>query len=215
VRPSYKYEAALFSCGVTEKGGFVRLSNLVSLPHKYTMMKDRSPSPRAWIPEPVKAKRRFDYLNFIYGVGAAIVLLAAMFKFIGVEYADSIFICGIFMEVLVFLVSAFRWQEREYRWELVFPELLGDLAALNASKQSVRVSISKFLSTVDSLGEISVTSGQLANTLQKINYSIEKLALTQDEVNSSTSEYLDELNKLRVRVKTMNEKADKLSGVTI
>jgi hypothetical protein len=148
--------------------------------------------------------KQFDYLNFFYGIGAAVVLLAAMFKFSGVEYADTIFLTGICVEVLVFLVSAFRYKEEDYRWERVFPDLLKDGGA-------TEVSIPKFLSAMESLGDISITSGQLAGTLQKVNYSIDKLAITHDDMHSVTSAYLEELEKLKQRVKKMNEKADELS----
>jgi len=36
-------------------------------------------------------KPKFDYINFVYGGGAAVILVAAMFKFLGWDYANEIF----------------------------------------------------------------------------------------------------------------------------
>lgn len=72
-------------------------------------------------------KGKLDLVTFIYGVGAAIVLVGAMFKFLGWNYANEMFIVGLTVEAIVFLISAFerKVNEKEYQWEQVFPQLDG------------------------------------------------------------------------------------------
>ena len=72
-----------------------------------------------------ESKGKLDLITFIYGVGAAIVLVGAMFKFLGWNYANEMFIVGLTVEAIVFLISAFERKvtEKEYQWEQVFPQL--------------------------------------------------------------------------------------------
>ena len=53
-----------------------------------------------------ESKGKLDLITFIYGVGAAIVLVGAMFKFLGWNYANEMFIVGLTVEAIVFLISS-------------------------------------------------------------------------------------------------------------
>ena len=50
-----------------------------------------------------------------------------MFKFLGWNYANQMFVVGLSIEALVFLVSAFErtTEDKEYEWDNVFPQLNG------------------------------------------------------------------------------------------
>ena len=54
----------------------------------------------------MKDKGKLKPLTFLYGFGAAVVLVGAMFKFLGWNYANQMFVVGLSIEALVFLVSA-------------------------------------------------------------------------------------------------------------
>lgn len=65
--------------------------------------------------------RRFFHIA--YSVGAAVVLVGALFKMNHYPMGDTILMVGIVTEVLMFTISAFDRPSREYPWEEVFPEL--------------------------------------------------------------------------------------------
>ena len=73
----------------------------------------------------MSTNKKFNFLNFFYGLGATVILVAAMFKFLGWRQANTIFIIGILVEASVFFISAFDWggDTKEYQWERVFPQL--------------------------------------------------------------------------------------------
>ena len=72
-----------------------------------------------------KPKGKLDAITFVYGFGAAVVLVGAMFKFLGWQFANELFILGLSIEAIVFLISAFerKTEDKEYNWENVFPQL--------------------------------------------------------------------------------------------
>ena len=79
----------------------------------------------------------FDFINFAYGIGAAIVIIEAMFKFLGWDYANEFFLVGLTMEAVVFSISAFEFKKKKiiaeprkvYNWENVFPQLIDEFGS--------------------------------------------------------------------------------------
>lgn len=66
------------------------------------------------------------YKNFmakLYGIGAAIVILGALFKLQHYPGAEIMLIVGLGVEALIFFFSAFEPLHQEPNWELVYPEL--------------------------------------------------------------------------------------------
>lgn len=61
--------------------------------------------------------------NYLYSIGASIVILGAMFKLLHVPYADPILILGMGTEAVIFFLSAFDEPAKDYKWERVFSEL--------------------------------------------------------------------------------------------
>ena len=61
-----------------------------------------------------------------YGLGAAVVILGALFKIMHWPGADEMLIAGMGTEVLIFLISAFEPTYEEYQWERVYPHLMDE-----------------------------------------------------------------------------------------
>ena len=72
------------------------------------------------------AKRSFLYdtlMPKIYGIGAAVVIVGALFKIQHWEGASAMLIVGLGTEALIFFLSAFQPAAHEPDWALVYPEL--------------------------------------------------------------------------------------------
>ena len=63
------------------------------------------------------------FFNFAYSIGAAIVILGALFKIIHLPGGNTLLSIGMGTEVLMFILTAFDRPPREYNWEEVFPVL--------------------------------------------------------------------------------------------
>ena len=61
----------------------------------------------------------------LYGWGAAIVILGALFKIEHLPGASYMLMAGLGIESLIFFFSAFEKQHQEPDWSLVYPELAG------------------------------------------------------------------------------------------
>lgn len=73
----------------------------------------------------VNGKRFKGFMAKLYGWGAAIVILGAMFKILHWPGADIMLVVGLTTEAVIFFFSAFEKPHEEYDWTLVYPELAG------------------------------------------------------------------------------------------
>ncbi|PHX92107.1 MAG: gliding motility protein GldL [Flavobacteriales bacterium] len=64
-------------------------------------------------------------MNFTYGVGAAIVIVGALFKILHWKGADTMLTIGLLTEAAIFCISAFEPVHMDPDWSLVYPELAG------------------------------------------------------------------------------------------
>ena len=60
-----------------------------------------------------------------YGLGAAVVIIGALFKIMHWPGANEMLIIGMGTEAIIFCISAFEPIHEEWDWSLVHPELAG------------------------------------------------------------------------------------------
>ncbi len=64
-------------------------------------------------------------MKFLYGWGASIVILGALFKILHLNGAEYMLFAGMSIEAIIFFFSAFEPIHEEVDWTLVYPELAG------------------------------------------------------------------------------------------
>lgn len=128
----------------------------------------------------VKSKG-FKYAkNLIIGVGAAVVLMGALFKLQSWPYASEMLIVGLSVEALIFLMLGVIGPDKDYYWEKLYPGLAdyesniapltaGDMGDMNKGLNSEVVE-SKLSGMLD---ELKTMSGSLSSlkALQEIDFS--------------------------------------------
>ena len=72
-----------------------------------------------------ESKRGKNLMSKLYGWGASVVILGAMFKILHWDGADLMLTIGLTTEALIFFISGFEKPHSEYDWSLVYPELAG------------------------------------------------------------------------------------------
>ena len=176
----------------------------------------------------VKSKS-FKYAkNLIIGVGAAVVLMGALFKLQSWPYASEMLIIGLSVEALIFLMLGVLGPDKDYYWEKLYPGLsdyesniapltagdLGEVAKpLNADAVEANLSgmleelktMSTSLGSLKALQEIdfSGTSEQvkaMGNFYTRLN---EAMADLQDSVED-TKAYKDQLAALNENLGSLN-----------
>jgi len=98
----------------------------------------------------------------IYGIGAAVVIVGAMFKILHLPGAGLMLGVGLTTEAVIFFLSAFEPKKHEYDWSLVYPELAGDTPAVSRKQISNGESVTNKL---DSMLEKSKVGSELIDSL--------------------------------------------------
>ena len=154
--------------------------------------------------------KTFDFLNFFYGLGAAIILVAALFKFLSWPYAEEIFIIGLTSEAIIFLISAFEWKtpSKRYEWDRLFPELRAgeepaedDEVAASIERQVKKKQLSQM---VEELQAMSNAADTLNRAAEQLTHSISKAENKYQQMSDATEHYKRELDKLRNRLIATN-----------
>ncbi len=77
------------------------------------------------IEEIVTSKKWKNFMKYLYGWGASIVILGALFKILHLPGAGTMLLFGMSIEAIIFFFSAFEPIHEELDWTLVYPELTG------------------------------------------------------------------------------------------
>lgn len=72
-----------------------------------------------------ETKKGKKMMGLLYGMGAAVVIVGALFKIEHWPGASAMLIIGLSTEALIFAVSAFEPPHTEVDWTLAYPELAG------------------------------------------------------------------------------------------
>lgn len=154
-----------------------------------------------------ESKRWKTIMNFIYGIGAAIVIVGALFKILHWPGANLMLSVGLLTEAGIFLISAFEPVHQDPDWTLVYPELAGiETEGKREKKSSGTISqqLDKMLEEakvgpelINSLGsglkslsenvsEMSNLSGASVATTE-YTANTQKAAKTMDEISKSSA----------------------------
>jgi peptidoglycan hydrolase CwlO-like protein len=157
-----------------------------------------------------KPKGKLDAITFIYGFGAAVVLVGAMFKFLGWQFANELFIVGLSIEAVVFLISAFERQtaDKEYHWENVFPQLNAE-GGLTPDTGAYKDAMAQFSTTLTEL------SGQLKDvtgSLTQIKNELDATAQNSASMKAKMTEFSQLMETYNGNLKTINEKYNQVLG---
>lgn len=139
----------------------------------------------------------FKYLkNFIIGVGAAVVMIGALFKIMSWEGADMMLIAGLCTEAFLFLLLGILPPEKDYYWEKLYP----GLEAYNSqiSPLTAGGSAARGLDATVVEGKL----GGMLDELQSMSKSLGSLKALQEVDFSETGEQLKTMNSFYSR---MNE----------
>lgn len=166
------------------------------------------------------------FMAKLYGFGAAVVIVGALFKIQHWPFAGLMLIIGLSTEALIFIFSAFEPIHEDPNWELVYPELaLGhsddlDHEALPAAKGR-HGGGTGITDQLDKMLEEAKIDGQLLERLGDGMRALGDNAAQLKGVTSAaaaTDSYVDSLKAASDRVSTLSEAYERasvaISGMT-
>lgn len=150
-------------------------------------------------------KGRLTVTNFIYGMGAAIVIVGALFKIQNWPYGGLLLTIGMIVEAGVFAWSAFERQEEDLDWSLVYPELQGGSAKNKKDKPKDPESI--LSKKLDELLKDAKIDGELmaslGNSIKEFEGAARNLGPTVDSIQA-TKKYGEELSLAAAQMESLN-----------
>jgi len=125
-------------------------------------------------------KTRFyrSFMAKVYGLGAAVVLIGALFKINHYPYADIMLIVGLGTEALIFFFSAWEPPHVEPDWSLVYPELAGMYGGVKGQELKKRKSPTEVLDEMLEKAQIDQES------IERLGTGMEKLSENALQLNS-------------------------------
>jgi gliding motility-associated protein GldL len=115
-----------------------------------------------------------SFMAKLYGIGASIVIVGALFKIQHWPYATLMLTVGLLTEAVIFFFSAFEPLHEEIDWSLVYPELAG----IHGDEPQAVESHDKYHGTGG--GVISGGGGAGSVALAKFDEMLEKAEITPD-----------------------------------
>ena len=167
-----------------------------------------------------------------YGLGAAVVIVGALFKIMHWPGANEMLILGMGTEAIIFCISAFEPIHEEWDWSLVHPELAGmegdDKKSINQGSVSQQLdsmlaeakigpelieglglglrSLSSNVSSMSDLSGATVATKEYADNLSKANEQIIGM-------NSSYSRAVTALDSLSETTETFKETTLRVANI--
>lgn len=164
------------------------------------------------------------FMGYVYGFGAAVAIMGALFKILHLPGASIMLICGLGVEAIIFALSSFEPPHETPDWSLVYPELAGldpvdggsrksnnggnggsELSALVASgaidQKSVDAladGVKKLASTTSQLSDLSdasVATKSYLNNVKSASDSLNQFSAAQSSVSEAGSKLAAKLSE--------------------
>ncbi len=126
------------------------------------------------IGELFKTKRWKTFMGYVYGWGAAVVLVGALFKLEHLPYSGLLLTIGLSTEALIFFLSAFEPPLELPDWGKVYPELredyeLGEIKEIKPVKNNLSQILGSSELTPELLDRVGEGLNELSNTAKGIS----------------------------------------------
>ena len=149
-------------------------------------------------------------MNFVYGMGAAVVIIGALFKIqhfsFGFLTGGLMLSIGLGVEAIIFAISAFDTPEDELDWARVYPELSEEGLFAEEGQKNVGADgmLSQKLDNLLQEAKIDVSLMEsLGTSMQNFHSAAEGLSAASGSV-SSTNKYNEEVSKAALQMESLN-----------
>lgn len=151
-------------------------------------------------------------MNMAYGLGAAIVIIGALFKITHLEFGvitgNLMLTIGLVVEAAIFALSAFEPVDDDLDWTLVYPELANGEARKKVAKTDLPSDAQGLLSQkLDTMLKEAKIDGELmsslGNSIKNFEGAAKAISPTVDSI-ASTKKYSEELTLAAAQMESLN-----------
>ncbi|CAL2103467.1 Gliding motility transmembrane protein GldL. T9SS core membrane complex [Tenacibaculum sp. 190130A14a] len=146
--------------------------------------------------------------NMAYGLGAAVVILGALFKILHWPFGNEMLILGMITEAIVFALSAFEAIEDDLDWTKVYPELADGQSTGKKGKEATPADAQSLLSQKldDILKEAKFDTqlvSRLGDSIKDFQGAVEPLASASQSI-SATNSYNEQMSRAAAQMESLN-----------
>jgi gliding motility-associated protein GldL len=153
------------------------------------------------------SKRFKNFMAKLYGFGAAIVIVGALFKLQHWTGAGLMLTIGLSVEAIIFFFSAFEKPHEEPDWSLVYPELAymkDPEEGLEASgRQQADTPVKELDNMLSNANVDQALITRLGDNLRSFNQTVEGVNKSMDAV-AATGDYGDQMREAARKMAEMN-----------
>jgi len=153
-----------------------------------------------------QSRLRKRIMIMTYGLGAAVVILGALFKIMHWKFGNEMLIFGLITESIVFAVSAFEPIDDDLDWSLVYPELSGG-QTLNVKKEQPKDAEGLLSKKLDALLKDAKIDGELmaslGNSIKNFEGAAKGINTTVDSM-AATRKYGEEMSLAAAQMESLN-----------
>lgn len=150
-------------------------------------------------------------MNFAYGMGAAVVIVGALFKIthfeIGFLTGNVMLTIGLVTEAIIFALSAFEPVESDIDWTLVYPELAGGDAKKKEAKKEATEAQGLLSQKLDNLLKEAKIDGELmsslGNSIKNFESAAKGISSSADGI-AAQKKYSEELSMAAAQMESLN-----------
>ena len=157
------------------------------------------------------SNKRKKIMSMIYGLGAAIVIIGALFKIQHMSFGPIngglMLTIGLITEAVIFTISAFEPLDKEVDWSKVYPELTGNNPSSKNLKQDLKEESGLLSQKLDDmLKEAKIDSKlmeSLGESIKNFEGAAKNIAPTTDSMNSQ-KKYGDQISMAAQQMESLN-----------
>jgi gliding motility-associated protein GldL len=147
-------------------------------------------------------------MGFLYGMGAAVVIVGALFKLMHWPGAGPMLVIGLLTEAAIFALSAFEPVEKDLDWSLVYPELAGGEAKAKDKKAENPAEAQGLLSQkLDAMLKEAKIDGELmaslGNSIKNFEGAAKSISPTVDAM-AGQKKYAEEMSTAAAQMEALN-----------
>jgi gliding motility-associated protein GldL len=146
-------------------------------------------------------------MGYLYGIGASVVILGALFKLMHWPGASAMLIIGLGTEALIFFASAFEPVGADLDWSLVYPELAGGQATKKGKKEEPKDAEGLLSKKLDNLLKDAKIDGELmaslGNSIKNFEGAAKGISPTVDSM-AATKKYGEEMSVAAAQMESLN-----------
>ncbi len=144
-------------------------------------------------------------MPMIYGIGAAVVIVGAMFKIMHWPFAGPMLVIGLSTEAFIFLMSAFQPMHKDPDWSRVYPQLAADYEGYDEEEEASTTNLTGKLDEMMSKGGLNQdTITKLGTSFSSLTASVSGLKDLSD-ASSASSEYANNVKSASKSLLEMNK----------